>query len=284
MKICLTIYSSPWSEFAGGGQIAVHHLACALQRMGHEVHALYSKSPGEKISAKPIYTLHWTSHFNCATLTLDIFSYYRAMKRLMKWEHFDILHGNAEEAFFASDIARTFKAGYLFTSHANMIPETGMIRGMLRPWSFLKTINNYLLRSSAFNASRVITLSEFSKKLVLKGLRKKKGKKVMVVSPGIEPTWFEVKRQAEGSTDLVFWGRMEDQKGISELLRTLKEVAGRIPEVRLHLIGEGNMIKSYQKQAENLVFRDRGIFMAGWRSMPFSNSSPNAQLGFSLPV
>ena len=263
MKICLTIYSSPWSEFKGGGQIAVHHLACALQRMGHEVHALYSKSPGEKISAKPPYTVHWTSHFNCATLNLDIFSYYRAMKRLMKWERFDILHGNAEEAFFASDIARTFKAGYLFTSHANMIPETGMIRGMLRPSSFLKTINNYLLRSSAFNASRVITLSEFSKKLVLKGLRKKKGKKVMVVSPGIEPTWFEVKRQAEGSTDLVFWGRMEDQKGISELLRTLKEVAGRIPEVRLHLIGEGNMIKSYQKQAENLGVLDRVNFH-GW--------------------
>lgn len=85
----------------------------------------------------------------------------------------------------------------------------------------------------------------------------------MVVSPGIEPTWFEVKRQAEGSTDLVFWGRMEDQKGISELLRTLKEVAGRIPEVRLHLIGEGNMIKSYQKQAKNLGVLDRVNFH-GW--------------------
>jgi len=61
MKICLTIYSSPWSKFKGGGQIAVHHLACALQRMGHDVHVLYSKSPGEKISAKPPYTVHWTS-------------------------------------------------------------------------------------------------------------------------------------------------------------------------------------------------------------------------------
>ena len=263
MKICLTIYSSPWSEFAGGGQIAVHHLACALQRMGHEVHALYSKSPGEKISAKSPYTVHWTSHFNCATLNLDIFSYYRAMKRLMKWERFDILHGNAEEAFFASGIARTFKAGYLFTNHSCMIPETGMIRGMLRPWSFLKTINNYLLRSSAFNASRVITFSEFSKILVLKGLRKKKGKKVMVVAPGIDSTWLEVKRQAEGSMDLVLWGRMEDEKGISELLRTLKEVAGRIPQVRLHLIGEGNMTESYQKQAKILGVLDRVNFH-GW--------------------
>jgi glycosyltransferase involved in cell wall biosynthesis len=263
MKICLTIYSSPWSASAGGGQLAVHHLACALQKIGHDVHVLYSKSPGEKISPNTPYTVHWTSHFNCATLNLDIFSFSRALQRLMKWERFDIVHGNAEEAFFASGIAKKFTAGYLFTSHANTIPETGMIRGMLRPISFLKSLNNYLLRSSAFNASRVITFSEFSKKLVHKGLGKKKGQKVMVVSPGIDPSWFEVKRQAEGSKDLVLWGRMEDQKGIPELLRTLKEVVGRIPEVRLNLIGEGNMTESYRKQAEDLGVMDRVLFH-GW--------------------
>ena len=116
MKICLTIYSSPWSEFAGGGQIAVHHLACALQKMGHDVHVLYSKGYAEKISVDTPYTVHWATHFNCATLNLDIFSYARAMKRLMKWERFDILHGNAEEAFFASAVARKFSAGYVFTA------------------------------------------------------------------------------------------------------------------------------------------------------------------------
>ncbi len=263
MKICLTIYSSPWSEFAGGGQIAVHHLACALQRMGHDVHVLYSKSHGEKITAKPPYTLHWATHFHCATLNFDIFSIARALKRLMKWERFDIIHGNAEESFFASDIAGNSKAGYLFTSHTCMIPETGMILGMLRPVSFLKSINNYLLRSSAYKASRVVTFSEFSRRLVLKGLRKKKGKRVIVVSPGIDPGWFEAKRQAEGSMDLVSWGRMEDEKGIPELLRTLKEVAGRISGVRLHLIGKGNMTDSYCKQAEDLGVLDRVIFH-GW--------------------
>jgi glycosyltransferase involved in cell wall biosynthesis len=266
MKICLTIYSSPWSEFAGGGQIAVHHLACALQRMGHDVHVLYSKSHGEKISEKPPYTLHWATHFHCATLNFDIFSFARALKRLMKWEQFDIIHGNAEEAYFASDIARNSKAGYLFTSHANMILETGIVHGMLRPLTFLKNLNNYLLRSSAFKASRVITFSEFSKKLVLKGLRKKKGKRVIVVSPGIDPSWFESQRQAEGSKDLVLWGRMEEQKGIPELLRALREVAQRIPEVRLHLIGEGNMTESYRKQARDLGVQDRVSFH-GWMSV-----------------
>lgn len=263
MKICLTIYSSPWSEFKGGGQLAVHHLACALQRMGHDVHVLYSKSPGEKISATPPYTVHWTSHFNCATVNLDIFSFSRALKRLIQWEGFDILHGNAEEAFFFSEIAKRNKMGYLFTSHANMIPETGMIRGMLSPISFLKSINNYLLRSSAFNASQVITLSEFSKNLVAKGLGQEKRKIIKVVSPGIDTSWLEVKRQTEDSKDLVLWGRMEEQKGISELLRTLKEVAARIPEVHLHLIGEGQMTETYRKQAEGLGVMGQVTFH-GW--------------------
>lgn len=263
MKICLTIYSSPWSEFAGGGQLAVHHLACALQRMGHDVHVLYSKSHHEKIFAAPPYKVHWATHFHCATFNIDIFSFARALKRLMKWEQFDILHGNAEEAFFAGDIARDFEAGYVFTSHSCMIPETGMVRGMLRPLNFLKNINNYLLRSSAYNASRVITFSEFSRKLVLKGLKNKKGKRVMVISPGIDPSWFGVNRKTEGSMDLVLWGRMEDEKGIPELLRTLKEVAGRIPKVSLHLIGEGNMTETYRKQAADLGVLDRVSFH-GW--------------------
>jgi glycosyltransferase involved in cell wall biosynthesis len=266
MKICLTIYSSPWSEFAGGGQIAVHHLACALKRMGHDVHVLYSKSYGEKVSENPPYTLHWATHFHCATLNLDIFSFARALKRLMKWEKYEIIHGNAEEAFFASDIARNSRAGYLFTSHANIILQTGIVRGMFRPLKFLKNLNNYLLRSSAFKASRVITFSEFSKKLVLKGLRKKKGERVIVVSPGIDASWFDAKRQTEGSKDLVFWGRMEEQKGISDLLRALREVTGRIPEVRLHLIGEGNMTESYRKQAKDLGVQDRVNFH-GWMSV-----------------
>jgi glycosyltransferase involved in cell wall biosynthesis len=184
----------------------------------------------------------------------------------MKWKKFDIIHGNAEEAFFASDIAKNFKAGYLFTSHANTILETGIVRGMLQPLAFLKNLNNYLLRSSAFKASRVITFSEFSKKLVFKGLSKKKGKRVVVVSPGIDPSWFKAKRQAECSKNLVLWGRMEEQKGVSELLRALREVAGRIPEVQLHLIGEGNMTEPYRKQAKDLGVQDRVNFH-GWMSV-----------------
>ena len=266
MKICLTIYSSPWSKFTGGGQLAVHHLACALQKIGHQVHVLYSKSPNEKIIQPVPYTIHWAHHFEFPTFNLNIFSFARALKRLMKKEKFDVIHGNAEESFFSSDIAREFGAGYLFTSHANMIPKTGMIKGILNPLLFLKTLNNYLLRSTASKASRIITFSNFSKQLVLNGLGKNCEEKVEVVSPGIDATWFDIKRTKNFSHELGLWGRMEEQKGITELLYALKKVSTRIPDVMLHLIGEGNMTEIYKKQAKQLGILDRIIFH-GWMGM-----------------
>ena len=72
MKICLTIYSSPWSAFKGGGQLAVHHLACALQKIGHQVHVLYSKNPNEKIVQSVPYTIHWVRHFEFSAFNLNL--------------------------------------------------------------------------------------------------------------------------------------------------------------------------------------------------------------------
>ena len=74
MKICLTINSSPWSKFKGGGQLAVHHLACALSEKGHEVHALYSKYPDEHFEVEIPYKVHWAQHHDFATINLNIFS------------------------------------------------------------------------------------------------------------------------------------------------------------------------------------------------------------------
>ncbi|PIQ97284.1 MAG: hypothetical protein COV67_04960, partial [Nitrospinae bacterium CG11_big_fil_rev_8_21_14_0_20_56_8] len=101
MKICLTVNSSPWSRFKGGGQLAVHHLACAFARKGQEVHVVYSRTAGENPEVRVPYRIHWVRHFNCATLNLNIFSYARALEILCPRHRFDIVHGNAEESFFA---------------------------------------------------------------------------------------------------------------------------------------------------------------------------------------
>lgn len=266
LKICLTIFSSPWSRFKGGGQIAVHQLACALHRQGCEVHVLYSKEPGEKIEPEVPYKIHWTRRFNIATINLDIFSFGWTLNRLVRRERFDIVHGNAEESFFSSWICRRHNAIPFFTSHAPYVPGTGIFRALWRPISFLKTVNPYLLRSAARRAKKIITFSRFSRNLVIAGLGQRWQGRAGVIPGGIDPSWFDVRRNPSEKPELVFWGRMEDEKGIPELLDALAIVVKKIPEIKLTLVGEGNRVEDYKRKVRKLGLIPK-VVLPGWLSM-----------------
>ena len=264
MNICLTVNSSPWSRFKGGGQIAVHQLATALTQQGHSVHVIYSKEPGETIYADTQYRIHWARHFNFATLNLNIFSFAWVLWKLVSRERFDLIHGNAEEAFFFSFIARVFSVRYVFTSHAPFIPKTAFWGGLFHPFLLLKRLNSYLLRSAAKRADMIFTFSQFSKNLVVNGLGPKFEKRVHVVIPGVDPHWFQTEHCPSSQPELIFWGRLEDEKGIPELLRAMERVKISHPGIVLHLIGEGNQENVYQNQAKKLGLSDQVLFH-GWK-------------------
>jgi glycosyltransferase involved in cell wall biosynthesis len=260
MKICLTVNSSPWSRFKGGGQIAVHHLASALCGKGHDVVVLYSKAPGELVDPPNVpYRICWVRHFNAATFKLNVFSFAWALFCLD--ESFDVVHGNAEESCFTAWVCG--KGKYFFTSHAPWIPPTGFLGGMLNPIFFLKRLNFYLLRSAAARARRVITFSRFSHNLVLEGLGRDWEDKIIVVPPGIDRSWLVVQRDPAPSHDVLFWGRVEDEKGIPELLRAFKYVAAQVPTARLTIAGEGNRLSAYKVMCRELEIEDNVKF-AGW--------------------
>lgn len=260
MRICLTVNSSPWSRFKGGGQIAVHHLAVALCKKGHDVHVLYSRSPGEVMEKPDVpYHIHWVRHFNIATFNFNIFSFAWALFRTRK--KFDVVHGNAEEACFAAWVCG--KSAYFFTSHAPWIPPTGFWGGLTRPVFFLKNLNFYLLRAAAVRARKVITFSRFSHNLVLKGLGKDRADNILVVPPGIDPSWLEVKRNPASSPEIIFWGRVEDEKGIPDLLRAFKYVVTQIPTARLTVAGEGHRLGGYQQLTRELKIESNVTF-TGW--------------------
>ena len=186
---------------------------------------------------------------------------------MLRRERFDIVHGNAEEAFFFPWLCKRERTKLFFTSHAPFIPATGICGGLARPVFLLKRLNSHLLRAAADGAAAVVTFSRFSKGLVLAGLGRAAESRVHVVAPGIDPSWLEVKRHASASRDMVFWGRMEDEKGIPELLEAFKTVAGKHPDVRLHLIGEGNRANAYRQMAETAWIADK-IAFHGWMDMP----------------
>ncbi len=226
---------------------------------------LYSKEPGEQIAPDVPYKIHWARRFNVATINLDIFSFGFKLNRLARKEKFDIVHGNAEEAYFSAFICRRYNAVAFFTSHAPYVPTTGIARALCRPISFLKTVNPYLHRSTASRAQKIITFSRFSRDLVLAGLGQNWQSRVHVIPGGIDPSWFEVKRAPSLKPELVFWGRMEDEKGIPELLKALAIVVKKIPAIKLTLVGEGNRLEDYKKQVRKLGLIPK-VVLSGWRS------------------
>lgn len=244
----------------------MHQLACALQRQGCEVHVLYSKEPGEKFAPDVPYKIHWTRRFKMATLNLDIFSFAWTLNRLVRKKKFDIVHGNAEESFFSSFLCSQYNAISFFTSHAPYVPATGILRALLKPISFLKTVNSHLLRSAARRATKIITFSQFSRNLVLAGLGQNWKNRVLMIPGGIDPSWFDVKRTPSEKPELIFWGRMEDEKGVPELLEALKIVVKKFPDVELTLVGEGHCLEDYKQRVRKLGLIPK-VVMPGWQSM-----------------
>ncbi len=265
MKICLTINSSPWSAFKGGGQLAVHHLACALSDKGHEVHALYSKYPHENFDDEVPYKVHWAQHHDLATVNLNIFSYPKVLAPLARKEKFDVIHGNAEESYAVGNIAARIKAAYVFTSHAPNIPTIGMVGGMLNPIRFLKSINTYLLRQAMMEANHIVAFSKFSNDLIVKGLGSVSADRVKVIPPGIESSWFEVERNHVDPNRILFWGRVEEEKGLPELFDSLTKMVSKKPDIKLTLVGEGNRLQEYKTLAADLGLSSNVEF-TGWLS------------------
>jgi L-malate glycosyltransferase len=279
VKICLTINSSPWSAFKGGGQLAVHHLACALSAKGHKVYVLYSKYPQEQFDLDLPYQVLWVRHHDFALLNFNILSYSKALRPLVKKERFDVIHGNAEEAYWIGQIARENNSAYVFTSHTPNIPTTGMIKGIINPIRFFKSINTYLLRKSILEGDIVVAYSQFSRNLILKGFADPGCNTVKVVPPGVESSWFDVERKLSTGARLLFWGRLEDEKGLPELFIALKEVTKKIKQIKLILVGEGSQLKEYKNLVVSLGLTEHVEFKGWLDAREIQNLTTQSDLG-----
>ena len=128
MNICLTVNSSPWSSFKGGGQIAVHYLATYLAKNNCNVWVIYTGNGQEQIESSLNYHAIFVRHFNVKPLNLNIFYVAFQAFKLSRKIKIDIIHGNGEEAFFISLVKKLTGDKFTLTSHSPFIPKTGIIK------------------------------------------------------------------------------------------------------------------------------------------------------------
>ena len=267
MKICLTVNSSPWSSFKGGGQLAVHYLAQQLVSMGHQVWVVYSFdtiTTGVKLDA--VYEILWVNHSDIKTLNLNTITIARAVYQLGRKVGLDIIHGNGDEAFFLPWIARTLKTKFMCTTHAPTIVARGFFSSLSRPLQLLKELNLHLFRSALTHSDGIITYSRYSSEMVQRSLGNYPKEKIFQVTPGVHPSWLELVRKKNEEYALIFFGRIEYEKGIDVLIRAFKKVVATYPQCMLHMVGEGNYERTTRALAQSLHLSGN-IHFHGWKKL-----------------
>lgn len=265
MNICLTVNSSPWSGFKGGGQIAVHYLATYLAKNNCNVWVIYTGNNRRQIPSSLNYNAIFAKHFNVKTINLNIFSVAFQVFKLSRKVQLDILHGNGEEAYFIPYLAKLAGSKFVLTSHSPFIPETGIIKALRYPIQMLKRLNFYLLRTAVIKADLLFTYSNFSRRLVEDGIQGKYHNAINTISPGVDSSWFNVSVQKKGKiSDMLYFGRVEHEKGIDVLLKSFANVHQKFPDLKLHIIGEGNYLDISKRLCKELDISKDVIFY-GWK-------------------
>lgn len=255
LRICETIFSSPWSDLAGGGQMSVHEQATALYELGHEVHVLYSRWKREATVPRASYQVHLTHQFDCGDINIDALSFLLSLKRLTQKHRFDVLHSNAEEGLFNKWIARSSGAVCVSTFHGSQLPHDSFVQRFLRtPLSFTNDLDYSLLRSTLQRADHVIALGEYGKRILLDALGESHRHKISVIPPGIDSSWFsgEYRGCPPGEMRLVTWSRLVPRKGIEDIIAATTNLSSRLPDFIWTIFGNGEAASEYKEEAKRL--------------------------------
>lgn len=272
MQIILTAIYSPWGAYSGGGQRSTHNLAVALTELGFAVHVVFSKGWRENVAVPKNlpYELHWSifpsaiSRRNaplrswCANLTL--LKVKEIVAKVPKDEKV-ILHCNGEEGEFLHKIKKRRKNCFIVATcrypdlHEKLEDYffgslTQKMRMYIHHGKYLKqyrTIQNadFCAPPSEISASLISKFTEVPCQGIHNG----------VPQEFLKYSW---KKKADGP--IVFFGRLEHDKGVDVLLNALKNIEHHVQQ-SLMIIGKGAGKQEYEVSVSDLDLQDRVEFL-----------------------
>jgi glycosyltransferase involved in cell wall biosynthesis len=246
MHVVLTCNFSPWSRYRGGGQRSTHMLASALSALGHQVSVVYTKPPWERVHVPPAlpYRVRWAvlpaavSRRNAPLRPLSAVSVAWAVRTLAAEGPVHVVHGQGEEAAL---VAATLPCPLVLTPRYPSYPADLAASGRVslsRAGLWLRDPKYPLLAATARRAALVCTTSQHAARAVGSALGVEPAR-LRVVPNGVDPAFFDVARSPHAASGpLLFFGRVEPEKGSDVLLRAFADSAHSGRE--LHVVGEGH--------------------------------------------
>lgn len=260
MRVCLV--SSFYPPFVGGAETYVSNLARNLVVMGHEVTVLCSRTPlAQGITVDEgvqVVRMRVPVFFYGTPLAIFPASFARG--------DYDVLHCNFPSPYFTAVTAGISKLRGI----PSVLTWHNDLPAVTRAASALVGLSN--IASVAYLApySKIIaTTSIYARNS--KMLRREE-KKVEVVpngvdtakfNPDVDCEWVKEKYHLKGCKTLIFVGALttwHTYKGLEELLRAFALIRSKCENLKVLVVGGGNLMGYYQQLAKQLLGGERVVF------------------------
>lgn len=135
-------------------------------------------------------------------------------------------------------------------------------------------LKRFLLLSANLLSDLVLTNSVYTSTLVPRLARSKS----RVLYPAVDPSsWnLAVVQQPDGPASILFVGRLVSRKGVDDLIRAFANLASRVPEVFLEIVGDGPERRPLESLAGSLRLLKRIRFKGELRGKALSESYARA--------
>jgi glycosyltransferase involved in cell wall biosynthesis len=263
----LVVAGGWFPDHMGGAERVVRATAEALVKRGHQVCVIVSHADNEpSVTTADGIQLHRAIRRSRLPLTItDVYEVRRAVRAASSYEPDLILAHGASHA--AGAILASTGKPVAFVFHASGFREARQRRSVGLPrsewWSsyaiepFLYGLERLALR----NADRVLVLSEFSRRLVL-NTDPRVESRIRVVGGGVDIHDFspaqdrDALRHAVGiareETVLLTARRLVSRMGLDMLLEAFSELHRRQSNIRLIVVGEGELRPRLEEQGQRL--------------------------------
>jgi glycosyltransferase involved in cell wall biosynthesis len=249
----------------GGLQRVVLDLAVGLNAMGHEAHVCSLRGPGPLLAELadrevPTFALPWPEKGPDRLLFLKVL-------RLLRVQHYDVVHTHNTQAFLDGGLAAALARvpARVHTDHARPFPDK--LRYMV------------MERVAALAYHKVVGVSQHTAEN-LRRYEKIAERRLAVIPNGIDGARYRaardqadvgaLRRQAglEGFSRVFGLGvRLEEQKGVGNLIDAMPEILARHPDAGLAIAGGGSLEGALKARVRSLGIEDNVRFLGSFANL-----------------
>lgn len=280
MKICM--YTSEFPPDVGGISTYVYNLSKRLVERGHEVTVItrgtWRKTYREEIDGILVYRVRFIPFFPSPFKIHQI--YVNRLLKSLKF-NFDLVHLHGTlmpvEPVFNSSLP------VIFTSHGASKKKLDVMETKTLYFYIVKLLRKHLfkLEQEIVEKSDVLTAVSKSSADEFRAYHSLK-KEITIVHNGVDTNYFLPSKSKSNLRSILYTGRFEVFKGLSDLVESSGIVCKKYPDVRFILVGSGTILENLKKQVSKLKLEDNVIFTGSLRKLQILEYYQNATI-FVLP-